>query len=195
MKLQDLNRSFGKTLAAVAIAFIISSAAQAQQGQWGRDGCFYVPAYRQMVRQGCAFQVAGGHQFYQNYGTKVVTDLNTGISYFLAQNGRWLVSTRNGWAYLAVRSQTPASGPSYTTQPAQTLKPGEIAPGVRENIPQDASLMTPEEKAWVQKSNGQMLGIMTGQTQQTHCENGGGLNGTRYNDTLLGPQQKQCTYP
>lgn len=195
MKLQDLNRSFAKVLAAVAIAFVISSAAQAQQGRRGRDGCYYVPAYGQMVRQGCAFQVAGGHQFYQNYGTKVVTDLNTGISYFLAQNGRWLVSTSNGWADLVASSQTPAGGPGYTTQPAQTLKPGEIAPGVRENIPQDASLMTPEEKAWVQNSNGQMLGMMMGHTQQTHCENGGGLNGTRYYGTLLGAQRKQCTYP
>jgi hypothetical protein len=43
MKLQVLSSSFGKVLAATAIAFMISSAttAHAQQQQWGRNNCLY----------------------------------------------------------------------------------------------------------------------------------------------------------
>jgi hypothetical protein len=190
-----LNRSFAKVLAAVAIAFMIYSAAQAQQGQWGRDGCFYAPARGgQWVRQGCVLTDGGG-RYYHNDASNVITDLSTNISYLTGRDGRLLIWTSTGWmdaqAYVG---QVRASRPTLN-QPTQTLKPGEIAPGVRENIPQNVNDMTPEEKAWVQKSNGQWIGIIGRRGQETHCENGGGFNGSRYYSTLLGPKQKQCTYP
>jgi hypothetical protein len=84
MKLQGLNRSFGKTLAAVAIAFMISSAAQAQQGQWGRDGCFYAmqSGYAQTIRLGCK-RIVNGQQRYYDF-----------------RSGRWSVLTDQGWVDL-----------------------------------------------------------------------------------------------
>lgn len=87
MKLQGLNRSFGKTLAAVAIAFMISSAAQAQQGQWGRDGCFYAvqPGYAQILRLGCK-RIVNGQQRYYDF-----------------RSGRWSVLTDQGWVDLQAR--------------------------------------------------------------------------------------------
>lgn len=99
MKLQLPNRSFGKGLAAVAVAFMISSAvpARAEQGQWGSDGCFYKLEGRQQGRQGCAFQRAGGRRFYRDDSTKVWTDLDAGLSFFFAQDGRSWVYTRTGW--------------------------------------------------------------------------------------------------
>lgn len=95
MKLQVLNGSFGKVLAAIAIAFMISSAApvQAQQGQWYSDGCFYAvqPGYAQMVRQGCQHLVNGQQRYY---------DL---------RSGRWSVMTTQGWVDLeALRANTVA---------------------------------------------------------------------------------------
>src|ERR1700747_547889 len=52
MKLQVLNRSFGKALAVATIALMISSAAsaQAQQGRQGRDRCFHSMRVRPAVR-------------------------------------------------------------------------------------------------------------------------------------------------
>ena len=90
MKLQDLNRSFGKIPAACAIAFMIASApARAQQGQWGSDGCFYALVFSaavrgaqqdsvQAVRQGCAVQSTDGQARYY--------DLRTGQLYLMENN-------------------------------------------------------------------------------------------------------------
>jgi hypothetical protein len=190
-----LNRSFAKVLAVVAIAFMISSAAQAQPGEWGRDGCLYAPARGgQWSRQGCVLQYGSG-RYYRNDATHVITDLSTNFSYLTGRDGRLLIWTSTGWMDAQVYvEQVRASRPT-PDQPIQTLKAGEIALGVRENIPQNSLDMTPEEKAWVQRSNGQWIGKLQTGTLQTHCENGGGLNGSRNYPDLLGPQQKQCTYP
>jgi hypothetical protein len=107
MKHQVLNGSFGKVLAAAALGFMLSSAApaQAQQGQWGSDSCLYARAQgRQMVRQGCIVE-SGGRRFFTNFATKVHTDMSTGASYFLGQNGRWLILTSNGWEDLLAAAQ------------------------------------------------------------------------------------------
>ena len=81
MKLQDLNRSFGKVLGALAVALMIQTgSAQAQQGQWAEDGCFYTAVFHaapsgalqgsmQMVRQGCAVQSPDGQARYYDLGT------------------------------------------------------------------------------------------------------------------------------
>ena len=81
MKLQDLNRSFAKVLGALAIAFVIQTgSAQAQQGQWAADGCFYTAVFSaapsgalqgsvQMVRRGCAVQSPDGQARYYDLGT------------------------------------------------------------------------------------------------------------------------------
>jgi len=120
---QGLNGSFGTVLAAGAIAFMLSSAApaQAQQGQWGSDNCFYVPAQGgQMVRQGCVLS-DGGRQLYFDLGTNVVRDSSTKFSYFVGHDGRVLVHTSNGWADLAARqatgSQTPIPSYSHRNHP------------------------------------------------------------------------------
>ena len=98
MKLQDLNRSFAKVLAAVAIAFTISAApAQAQQAQWGADRCYYIAQGGQWVRQGCMLQL-NGNQFYYDIRTSVMTDPRTRSSFRLAQqNGRLYVNAGTGW--------------------------------------------------------------------------------------------------
>lgn len=97
MKLQILNGSFNKVLATVAIAFVISAApAQAQQGQWGADRCYYLAQGGQWVRQGCAMATGGG-QFYYDFATQIVTDYRTNYEYFMGQNGRWLIYTAAGW--------------------------------------------------------------------------------------------------
>jgi hypothetical protein len=182
MKLQDLNRSFAKVLAAVAIAFTISAApAHAQQAQWGADRCYYAVQGGQWVRQGCMLQL-NGNQFYYDIRTSVMTDLRTRSSFRLAQqNGRLYVNAGTRWADAG---PAPAGLPA---QPAQLLRPGEIAPGVRENIPQDASLMTPEEKAYVQKSNENAINGLAHSGDRLNCE----LRG-EYVNTPLGPQKKAC---
>jgi hypothetical protein len=107
MKLQVLNGSFGKVLAAATIAFMISlaSPAQAQQGQWYSDGCFYAAAQNgQMVRQGCAATI-GGAKFYYDFATKIITDLGTHYQFFIGQDGRALIYTTAGWKDLAAYVQ------------------------------------------------------------------------------------------
>ena len=100
MKRQVLHNSFGSILVAVAVIafmFSLTSTAQAQQGQWGRDGCFYAPSQRgQWVRQGCVLS-SGGNRYYHNNATNVITDLRTKISYFQAQDGRMFILTSSGW--------------------------------------------------------------------------------------------------
>jgi hypothetical protein len=123
MKHQVLNGSFGKVLAAAALGFMLSSAApaQAQQGQWGADNCLYAPAQGgQIVRLGCLEN--RGHVVYHNFGTNVITDLNTNVSYLLDQNGRWLVSTSSGWEYLASVQTAPAPIPTPSTPTGTTPK-------------------------------------------------------------------------
>jgi hypothetical protein len=90
MKLQDLNRSFGKVLGALAVAFVIQTgSAQAQPGQWAADGCLYTAVFSaapsgalqgsvQMVRQGCAVQSPDGQARYY--------DLRTGQLYLMENN-------------------------------------------------------------------------------------------------------------
>jgi hypothetical protein len=105
MKAQVLNGSFGKVLVAAAtIAFMISvtSRAQAQQGQWGADRCYYAAAQNgQVVRQGC--MLTGN--LYRDNATNVITDLQTRIQFFRGQDGRMLILTSSGWveaqAYVA----------------------------------------------------------------------------------------------
>jgi hypothetical protein len=116
MKLQDLNRSFAKVLAAVAIAFMISAApAQAQQAQWGADNCYYAVQGGRWVRQGCVLS-SGGSQYYHDDATNVFRDLRTNISYFQGQDGRMLILTSSGWmdaqAYLQM---VRANGAKYGT--------------------------------------------------------------------------------
>ena len=85
MKLQTSNGSFGKVLAAAAtLTFMISlaSPAQAQQGQWYSDGCFYASANGQLIRQGCT-QIVSGQQRYYDF-----------------RSGRWSVMTTQGWVDL-----------------------------------------------------------------------------------------------
>jgi hypothetical protein len=96
MKLRILNRSFGKALAASAIAFMISTAsARAQQGQRGSDGCFYVtvvnhfipagqPGYLQQYRAGCNVRNAVGRIFYHDEIDQTWKDLSTGQLYQIA---------------------------------------------------------------------------------------------------------------
>jgi hypothetical protein len=188
MKLQVLNGSLGKVvLAAATIAFMISlaSPAQAQQGQWGADNCFYAPAQGQMVRQGCMLQV-NGNQYYYDIRTSVVTDLRTRSSFRLAQqNGRLYVNAGSGWAD-AGPAPAVLQAPNQRAQ-ASPLKPGEIAPNVRENIPQNAMDQTPEERAWVQRSNENMINGMVLSANRSNCE----LRGEYY-DTQLGPRKKAC---
>ena len=108
MKFQVLNSSFGKVLAAAAaIAFMISltSPAQAQQGQWGADSCWYAPGQNgQMVRQGCAVTDGAG-TFYYDLATKIITDFGTHYQFFMGQNGRALIYTTAGWEDLAAYVQ------------------------------------------------------------------------------------------
>jgi hypothetical protein len=119
MKLQVLHGSFGRILAAAAVIafmFSLASPVQAQQGQWGRDGCFYAPSQRgQWVRQGCVLS-SGGSRYYHNDATNVITDLRTNISYFRGQDGRLLILTSAGWmdaqAYVA---QVQANRATYGT--------------------------------------------------------------------------------
>ena len=113
MKLQDLNRSFTKVLAAVAIAFMISAAPAQAQGQWGADRCYYAVQNGQMVRQGC---MQTGN-LYRDY-TNVITDLQTGQKFFQGQNGRMLILTTAGWvdaqAYVAqVAAAKQARDPNF----------------------------------------------------------------------------------
>jgi hypothetical protein len=97
MKLQDLNHSFAKVLAAVAIAFMISAApAQAQQAQWGADNCYYAAQGGRWVRQGCVLS-SGGSQYYHDDATNVFRDLRTNISYFRGQDGRLWILASSGW--------------------------------------------------------------------------------------------------
>jgi hypothetical protein len=126
MKYQVLNGLFGKGLAAVAIAFMLSSAApaQAQQGQWGSDNCFYAPWQGgRMVRQGCVLS-DGGRQLYFDFGTRVAADVSTKFSYFVGQNGRVLVHTSNGWADLAAGQATGSQTPIPST-PTATIRKSE----------------------------------------------------------------------
>jgi hypothetical protein len=121
---QGLNGSFGKVLAAVAIAFMLSSAppAQAQQGQWGSDNCFYIPAQgEQMVRQGCVLS-DGGRQLYFDFGTNAARDSSTKLSYLVGHDGRVLVHTSNGWADLAARQATGSQTPISSTPTGITHK-------------------------------------------------------------------------
>jgi hypothetical protein len=90
MKLQSLNRSLARVLAASAVAFMVATAsAQAQQGLWGADGCFYMAVLSaaargaqqgsvQMVRQGCAVQSSDGQARYY--------DQKTGQLYLMGNN-------------------------------------------------------------------------------------------------------------
>jgi hypothetical protein len=99
MKPRVLNRSFGKVLAAAAIAFMISTAsALAQQGWWGTDGCFYVtvvnrlipagqPGYFQQYRAGCNVRNAVGRIFYHDEINQTWKDLRTGELYQVAADG------------------------------------------------------------------------------------------------------------
>lgn len=123
MKLQVLNGSFGRILAAAAVIafmFSLASPAQAQPGKWGKDGCFYAPSQRgKLVRQGCVLS-SGGSRYYHNEVTNVITDLNTNISYLRGQDGRMLIWTTAGWmdaqAYIA---QVRASRPTNRTSLAE----------------------------------------------------------------------------
>ncbi len=90
MKLQALNRSLARVLAASAVGFMVATAsAPAQQGLWGADGCFYMAVLSaaargaqqgsvQMVRQGCAVQSSDGQARYY--------DLKTGQLYVMVDN-------------------------------------------------------------------------------------------------------------
>jgi hypothetical protein len=96
--------------------------AQAQQGQWGSDNCFYVPAQGgKMVREGCVLS-DGGRQLYFDFGTNVARDSSTKFSYFFGQNGRVLVHTSNGWADLAARQATGSQTPIPSTPTGITRK-------------------------------------------------------------------------
>jgi len=111
MKLQNLNRSLVKILAAAATLFVISSwaVAQGQRGQWGTDGCYYAAVvnrviprgqtgYLQWVRQGCNFQASDGDVYYRDDRAQTWKNLRTGMVFAIAQNGRPLVQTNTGWA-------------------------------------------------------------------------------------------------
>jgi hypothetical protein len=106
MKLQLLNTSFGKVLAAVAIAFMIYSAApaQAQQGRWGTNGCYYIAQGGQWLPQGCAVAI-GGSTFYYDSATRIITDYATHLQFFMGQDGRALIYTTAGWQDLAAYVQ------------------------------------------------------------------------------------------
>ena len=135
MKLQVLNGSFSKVLAAAAtIAFTISLASPAQaQGQWGADRCYYATQNGQMVRQGC--MVTGN--LYRDY-TNVITDLQTGWQFFQGQDGRMLIKTASGWvdaqAYVAQVRANRANPYFAATYGAGTvgggLSAGAVSPGV-----------------------------------------------------------------
>jgi hypothetical protein len=127
---QVMNGSFGKVLAAAALGFMLSSAApvQAQQGQWGSDNCLYARGRGgQMVRQGCISE-SGGRRFFTNLATKVHTDMSTGDSYFLGQNGRWLILTRNGWVDLVAAVQANRAAQAAQAAQSQTRTSGYVGP-------------------------------------------------------------------
>jgi hypothetical protein len=84
--------------------------------------------------------------------------------------------------------------------PARTLKPGEIAPGVRVNIPTNQALWTPEEKRWVDRMNGEALGRISRTNQVGSCQraqapapyDSNGKVADGWHDTMLGPQRNAC---
>jgi hypothetical protein len=205
MKLQNLNRSFSKVMAAAAIAFTIATAsAQAQQGQWGTDGCLYVRNGRgQAVRQGCVFQDKAGGRLYYDYNTRIFKDLNTGFLYAVGQNGRFQVWTTTGWTdleaairymatYNARHQTTGAVNP--TTQAASNAEDSEeVAPGVRKYFTKwPPSQWTPQERNWYNATGNVLVGLPMQTQKENHCMHGGDLNHSRTYDTMNGPQQEVC---
>jgi hypothetical protein len=107
----------------------------------------------------------------------------------------YLVSLLQRLIYLEQHPQpTPPRAPG-------TLKPGEIAPNVRENLPMNAAYMTREEVEYVRKSNMTVIGMMQRSGQRSSCE----LNQSSYAyntatgalipgwyDTPNGPMRKGC---
>jgi hypothetical protein len=139
MKLQNLNRSLVKILAAVATLFLISlsAVAQGQRGQWGTDGCYYAavvnrviprgqPGYVQWVRQGCNFQTSDGDVYYHDDRAQTWKNMRTGMVFAFAQNGRLFVLTNTGWvdgAALVEKARADRlAAPTPTAAPAKTEK-------------------------------------------------------------------------
>jgi hypothetical protein len=133
MKLQVQHGSFGRILAAaaaIAFMFSLASPAQAQQGEWGGDGCLYAPSRGgQWVRQGCVLS-SGGSRYYHDDATKVFRDLRTNISYLQGQDARMLILASSGWmdaqAYLEMvrRNQATYGGLAAGTRAAGNNWPG-----------------------------------------------------------------------
>lgn len=165
-----IGRSSALALAVALVAVATEASAQAA-AHWMEDGCYYVPVNGEWVQQACRFYSEGGSLIERNM-------LNGYEMGWVPQLGQWMDANQLT-QLIAVTEQEIARRKNELRSGRPTCADiagqEQIAPCVRNELPNDDSRRTQEESAYVNNSNSATIMNSNVATimhqQQTHEEN------------------------